>query len=108
MSLRKTHRIVAVLVALASIAFAQLAIAAHACGAASDDAPGVLCHAHCQQESQSLDKPPVPVVPAISPSGLVLPAPSLPDAVSRSADLPGLFARTTAPPDAIRYCRFRI
>ena len=108
MRLRKAHRIAAALLALGCIAFAQLAIAAHSCGGSMDDSPIALCHAHCQQGSQSLDKPDVPAVPPAALSGFALPAPAPVEFQPRSADLPGLFARTTAPPIAIRNCCFRI
>jgi hypothetical protein len=117
------------LCAVASLLFAQLAMAAYACpGESAADrtalesapsaAPGcegmdssqpALCQAHCQQAAQSLEKPVTPVVPpAPWMHPIVLPAPEIRTAFAPSGNQRSLLARSTAPPLAIRNCCFRI
>jgi hypothetical protein len=129
----RPHRVLTALIALFGMLFMQLAVAAYSCpglqgggmdasAMLADDAPSMpdcepsgasqpaLCHAHCQGDTPSLDKPQVqtftpavvlfwPVPAAIEP---VLARPQVhPEASS-------LLQRTTAPPIAIRHCCFRI
>lgn len=127
MKLRRSHRIVAALVALFSLLFMQLAVAAYACPMLSHemaapmpmpmaDCHGVdkqnpsLCHAHAEAGKQSRDKPPTPAVqPFIAAAVLVevagldrLMAPSVSTAPS------SVPAAGPAPPLAILHCCFRI
>lgn len=131
MRLSRPSRLYAVLLAIASVLFAQLAIAAYACpglptGQAlalaaeadhvmpnceqMDNAQPALCHAHMQASDQSLDKPPSPNVPPVV-AVLLIPAMSdlhqaLPPVVlyTAAAEL----RRSSDPPLSIRNCCFRI
>jgi hypothetical protein len=136
MKLVRRSRVVAALIALMSILFAQMAVAAYACpdtqpsqGMTSDleyraaaeqrhspdceeldsESPS-LCHAHGQVGKQSLDKPPVPNVAPFGAMTLLV-AIVRNDARSfdgiRTID-PFTLRRTTAPPLSIRNCCFRI
>lgn len=125
MTARKSRALVA-LGAIASLLFMQLAVAAYACphdhsSAAAEvaqDGPGcdemdradpALCHAHCQQQAQSIDKPVALTVPAAMPSGLRVALVQAGAALVVTArDQHSLLARSTAPPHAIRNCCFRI
>ena len=119
MKLRRSHRLVAALIALASLLFMQLAVAAYACPMQSKpmanchgmdrDSPS-LCHAHAETVKQSLDKAATPdVQPFIAAAvlgevtGLEQLMPpgvrSLPSAVP---------AAGAAPPISILHCCFRI
>ena len=117
---------------LISVLFMQLAVAAHACPARNaapatathagmdgmdgcleaDDAGAIsaLCDNHCQPDSQSLDKPPLPDVSPFLAISLV----STGVATTISSDLgqtraDELFStRINAPPLSIRNCCFRI
>lgn len=121
-----------VLVALVSLLFMQLAVAAYACPAAGtkaaataamadsglpcaqfmasglDNAQPNLCQAHCQTGQQSADKHelPLPLSLGALPVGFAMPDPlrRLPGALLQAPHL----MRTTAPPAAIRYCCFRL
>ena len=134
MKLSRSSRYVTVLFALASLLFAQLAIAWYACPgdeignlttsiAMSDesgqimrgcegmdlDQPG-LCHAHGQLGNQSFDKPDFPHVQPFIAAGLTV---VLNDVETASKPVPVLsdallLTRTTAPPIAVRNCCFRI
>ncbi|CAN7597179.1 hypothetical protein LJR289_004333 [Pseudoduganella sp. LjRoot289] len=125
----RTTRLVAALITMFSLLFAQLAVAAYACPdltmssmsakAAQDAMPGCadmdmaqpgLCQAHCASGHQSLDTPPAPHVPAFVSGGLVAVV-AVADRVFSTAPPPlssPLLTRTTAPPLAIRHCCFRI
>lgn len=123
-------RSIAAFVALLSVLFAQLAVAAYACpgveamaraAVAMADMPDCdmpdrgdrspICQAHCQQGDQSLDKP------APSLQGLAM-ASGHPVAIAvRSAEvtpkgpasgLGFLLGRAIEPPAAVRHCRFHI
>ena len=125
MAARKSHALVA-LCAIASLLFMQLAVAAYTCPhdhsppAADvvqdepacdqmDRANPALCHAHCQQQAQSLDKPVALTIPAAMPSGLRMALVQVAAAFVVSAkDQLSLLARSTAPPLAIRHCCLRI
>ncbi len=136
MKLSRPSRFVAAMVALISLLFAQLAVAAYVCPAIEmaqamemaslsvaamdhqlmpdcdqvDQEHPNLCHAHAQAGKQSLDKPDVPHV---SPSVAILLVPSIKGldlshrVVSLDADASSL-AHASAPPLAIRHCCFRI
>ena len=124
-----------VLVALVSLLFMQLAVAAYACPAAGtkaaavaataamadssmpcaksmasglDDAQPNLCQAHCQAGQQSADKhePPLPLSLGALPADFTMPA-QLRRVSGASLQVPHLM-RTTAPPAAIRHCCFRL
>jgi hypothetical protein len=122
-------RFLAALLTLASVLFAQLAIAAYACpGAASmaaaaeveampgcdmspaDDAPSALCLAHCLQGDQS---PAQPLLAAAamamiveSPFAAFAPAPRAEIVGARA--LQSFLERPTEPELALRHCRLRI
>ena len=120
--------------ALISVLFTQLAVAAYACpgllsssGSAamlstSDATPDpmpdcgqpdtkrpMLCHAHCQEGQQSVDKTQLPTIAPLIAVGFVLVLLSVP-VVGRPLDLspPSHLERATAPPLSIRNCCFRI
>jgi len=118
-------RRLAALLAVAALAFSQLAAAAIACpgesasasramsyGADCDGpmgAPSPLCLHHCTDAPQSLDKPHAPSVPSAAVVGFVawpaLRPASLPLAV------PSVPARATPPPElplTLRHCVLRI
>lgn len=127
----RSSRFFAVLLAVVSMLFSQLAMAAYACPelptgqaiamaaesdhvmpdcAQMDSAQPALCHAHMQAGDQTLDKPPSPNVP---PTVAVLLMPAMgdlrlaPPLVVFHADAAGL-RRSSDPPLAIRNCCFRI
>jgi hypothetical protein len=128
----RTTRLVAVVLAVISLLFTQLALAAYACPEAVQDrapmtkvarampamdncagmdmAQPSLCDAHRHPGHQSLDKPPAPQVPPFLATGLGLVVhavvPVAPAAFPVHSRV--LLARATAPPLAIRHCCFRI
>ncbi|HCY62240.1 MAG TPA: hypothetical protein DHV59_05305 [Oxalobacteraceae bacterium] len=133
MRLSRPSRFFAVLLAVVSVLFSQLAMAAYACpGMLTDQAMAMamaaeiehvmpdceqmdsaqpaLCHAHMQAGDQTLDKPPSPNVP---PTVAVLLMPAMSDLhlahppVVFYADTAGL-RRASEPPLSIRNCCFRI
>lgn len=135
MRMTRSCRWYAAVIALISMLFMQLAVAAYACpqlkvapasghSQAMEMAHGdamsccdkpdpvqpSLCHAHGDVGKQSLDKPEPPPVHPFSAVGLAIPL--LPvDTFSIPAGAPAdgvSLARTTAPPLAIRNCCFRI
>lgn len=134
MKLSRPSRFVAALIALCSILFMQLAVAAYACpelqrgqdgsaemaaGAGPQDMGGCsgmdemqpsLCHAHDHAGNQSMDKPATPLVQPFTPMGLVLALKPIEVAYRSFSDHPDFFLlmRATAPPLAIRNCCFRI
>jgi hypothetical protein len=125
-------RFVAALVALFSLLFMQLAVAAYACpklapvtpapmldasGQAMADCPELdpqsasLCHTHSNPSgTQSLEKPPVPALQPFAAPRLVIELAHalvpVPAAVSSPAPL--LRAASSSPPLAIRHCCFRL
>lgn len=132
MRLSRPSRFFAVLLAVVSVLFSQLAMAAYACpGSAGqvmemtmaseadhvmpdceqmDNAQPALCHAHVQASDQTLDKPPSPNVPP-TVAVLLMPAmsdlhlaPSQVDFFVVAAEL----RRSSDPPLSIRNCCFRI
>lgn len=136
MKLFHRSRVVAALIALFSLLFAQLAVAAYACPAQeiskAFEAAGMaqsmqsmtemqdcsemdleqpnLCQALVQAGDQSLDKPSVPDIASFSPelAAVVLYriAQSEPPLLPRITS--SSLANSTAPPIAIRHCCFRI
>lgn len=126
MMMTRSSRLFVALVAIASLLFMQLAVAAYACpGAPSpaaeaavqaeagcdemDHAPSSLCQAHCLQQVQSTDKPVALSVPPAPSTGLQAAQAPVASANFVSArDQQSLLVRTTAPPLAIRNCCLRI
>jgi hypothetical protein len=134
MRLSRQPRLIAALVALISMLFMQLAVAAYACPSqqmghvaesvsmpaqAHDEMPGcegadinasALCHAHCQPDTQSLDKPQSPDVSPFLALALVSTvidtAFSYPPVSTHRDDR--LLRRVISPPLSIRNCCFRI
>jgi hypothetical protein len=125
-------RFVTVVVALFSLLFMQLAVAAYACpnpaadeqhavmldgaGQPMKNCPGLdkqspsLCQAHAQPAPQSLDKPPPPAVQPFAPIGLFVlvltPVEPAGNAIAPAATF--LRASGTSPPISIRNCCFRL
>jgi hypothetical protein len=126
----RRHRLITVLLALASLLFMQLAVAGYSCPVASNvsqaaamaeagmpcagdmvtvdtDQPG-LCHAHCQSAQQTADKVQVPAPVGIVTVGFTYAVePALAATPALAAQAP-LLLRSTAPPLAVRNCCFRI
>lgn len=137
MRLSRRPRLITAFIALFSVLFMQLAVAAYACpglqpapvsgmadmhmdSASSADMPGCdgmvdleqpsLCHAYSQVGKQSLDKPPVPDVPPAVPVMLVSVISHIDftfDPISRHAEAAWLM-RSSSPPISVRHCCFRI
>jgi hypothetical protein len=125
MKLRRSHRIVAALVALFSLLFMQLAVAAYACPMLSpataapmqmadchgmDQQNPTLCHAQADAGKQSRDTPPAPAVQPFIAAAQLAQVPGLerlmaPGASTAPSDVP---AAGPAPPLAILHCCFRI
>lgn len=129
MKVPRTVRLVAAIITMFSLLFAQLAVAAYECPdltvsamsvkATQNAMPGCtdmdmaqanLCQAHCASAHQSLDTPAAPHVAAFVSCGLVAVLAEA-DNASSTAPPPAsstLLTRTTSPPLAIRHCCFRI
>jgi hypothetical protein len=135
MRLTRSCRWYAAVIALISMLFMQLAVAAYACpqlnvtssgerGQPMEMARGhamsccekpdpvqpALCHAHGDVGKQSLDKPEPPPVHPFSAVGFAISLPRV-DTFDNTASAPAdsaSLARTTAPPLAIRHCCLRI
>lgn len=133
MRLTRKTRLIAALLALVSMLFMQLAVAAYACPALQmgdqgtmmlsqsqpnmgsmpgcdlpDPEQSPLCHAHCQDGKQSLDKAELPPIPPALVIGFFTAVVSF-DTLQRSFNaFAPLLTRTTAPPLSIRNCCFRI
>lgn len=136
MKLSRQSRIAAALIVLMSILFAQIAVAAYACPSTqltqavaaiqeqhastdpahspdceeTDSDSPVLCHAHGQVGTQSLDKPPVPNVSpfaAVTLLAAIIQVDKLPYDGPYEND-PLILHRATSPPLSIRNCCFRI
>lgn len=126
----RRSRFVAAIVALISMLFMQLAVAAYACPAqeisqaietvqAMADMPDCsemdaeqpnLCQAHEQAGNQSLDKPSLPDITALSTGILAVALYVIEhegDTAFKPISPPNL-AKSTSPPVAIRNCCFRI
>lgn len=123
-------RLVSAIVALLSLLFMQVALAAYACpnlisaqsapmldsfGQPMVDCPETdkqspaLCYADTHKQTPSLDKPDTPSVMPFVATGFALPLLSLED--SASMPIPPLVFRHasgTSPPIAIRHCCFRL
>jgi hypothetical protein len=112
------HRIVVALLTAAALVFAQLAVASHACAAASSPQPHAmmadcgeapaadtsLCASHCDYGNVSLDTAKVPLPPAqLMDSGWRIPV--LPVAASRGAER---IAATAAPSPLLLLARFTV
>ncbi|HCY64242.1 MAG TPA: hypothetical protein DHV59_15755 [Oxalobacteraceae bacterium] len=131
MRLSRPSRFFAVLLAVVSVLFSQLAMAAYACPGLPtgqvmamtaetdhvmteceqmDSSQPALCHTHMQAGDQTLDKPPSPNVPP-TVAVLLMPAMSglhlVHPLVVFYADAAGL-RRSSDPPLSIRNCCFRI
>lgn len=109
-SIRRRRR-VAAFVAILGLLFAGLAVAAYACLGCGEAMEGrsALCHQHCEQGDQSLDKPAAPhVAPAAASHVRVAFADFARDAGAPTGEQLSLLARTTAPPIAVRNCCLRI
>ena len=126
----RRHRLIAVLFALFSLLFMQLAVAGYSCpigakasevaamaeaglpcagdmAAVDAEQPG-LCHAHCQSAQQTVEKAQSPAPAAAVATGFtytIEPVRLSPPA--HPAQAPSLL-RTTAPPITVRNCCFRI
>jgi hypothetical protein len=120
------YRFITVLLALTSVLFTQLALAAYVCpggGAKAsessmpcaqamsrvmDEEQSSLCHAHCQADQQKADSYQMPVLASLPHRGSdYLTARILPSPTGAPLQAP-LLRRTTAPPLAIRNCCFRL
>jgi hypothetical protein len=125
MKLRRPNRIVAALIALVSLLFMQLAVAAYACPMqtgearaqmAMADCDGMdrmnpsLCHAHAKAGKQSLDKPATPAVQPFIAAAVLVEVAGLDQLMPRSASVApaSVPAAGAAPPIAILHCCFRI
>ncbi len=120
------RRLFTVLFALASLLFAQLALASYVCpgsgskvveasmpcaelmSMAMDEEQPNLCQAHCQASQQKADTYQTPVLASLPADGAdYLSTRILASASGVPLQAP-LLRRTTAPPLAIRNCCFRI
>ena len=133
MKLSRPSRRFTVLLALVSLLFMQLAVAAYACpslnlqqlhdtaGVSADHAAMTgcegmdmeqpsLCHAHNQLAKPSLDKPEAPHVAPFMPAALLLAVDALDVTVPATVLQPEvtLLQHATSPPLAIRHCCFRL
>lgn len=135
MKITRPSRMLAALVALFSLLFMQLAVAAYACpgestrgghmslhvaadsgGADMEGCMGMdkdqpsLCHAYDQKNIQSHEKPSIPPVAPFAPVLLLGSFVALEpvDSSLPGSPAPSFLARSTAPPLAIRNCCFRI
>jgi hypothetical protein len=115
MSRRRLQRLAIAFVAMCSLLWAQLALAAHACpmgamgpapatmhhceGMAAAS-PTALCHQHCAGAAQSPDTldMPAPVLPALLQ---VLELPALPESGLLSAGSPAAAPELQPPPDPV-------
>jgi hypothetical protein len=120
-------RLLSAIVALLSLLFMQLAVAAYACPNLAPAAPMLdsagqpmvdcpqsdrqsptLCHEHDHKQTPSLDKPDIPAVMPFVAAGFALPLVWLDHGAPPAAPLVSLHASGTAPPIAIRHCCFRL
>lgn len=126
----RSHFLTAV-IAIATLLFAQLAVAAYACPAyltgqtasAADretrampdcvDAETgelALCHSHCLQGAQSFDKPGAQSIPPVIAAGFITVSADRQFLFDLSPSRPRAYplARSTEPPLFVRNCCFRI
>ena len=123
MKLRRSHRLVAAVLALVSLLFMQLAVAAYACpmqahemAAPMADCHGMdrvnptLCQAHAEPVKQSLDKATTPAVQPFVAAAVLFEVVGLDPLMPRSAQVipSSVPAAGAAPPIAILHCCFRI
>jgi hypothetical protein len=134
MKISRSSRLLTAIVAILSLLYMQLAVAAYVCpgqpagdrqvavaASMSADMPDcvgmdavqpTLCHFHANGDpaQQSVDKTSVPDVPPFVPAALVLTLlqPEFVPAVGPERYAPAALARETSPPIAIRNCCFRI
>jgi hypothetical protein len=125
MKLRRSHRVFAALLALASLLFMQLAVAAYACpmqtparpvAMAMADCHGMermnpnLCQAHTEAGNQSLDKAPTPAVQPFIAAAVVAEVAGLDRLMLPSAGLApsSVSSSGASPPISILHCCFRI
>lgn len=124
------NRLLSAIVALMSLLFMQLAVAAYACPnlmpapsapmldravhpmtdcAETDQQSPTLCDAHAHKQTPSIEKPDVPSVMPFVATGLamVLVWPEQPAALPSPPHV-FLHASGTSPPIAIRHCCFRL
>lgn len=132
MASNRRNRLFTALVALVSLLFMQLAVAAYACPSAQhrtaeiaamveagmpcaetmslgmDEEQPNLCQAHCQAGQQTADKYELPLLASASVIASVV-APFLTAPIPLGAYLQApLLRRATAPPLAVQHCCFRI
>lgn len=135
MQLSRKTRLIAALIALVSLLFSQLAIAGYTCSSAqaaqvaeqaamamqmehhhmegctaNEEGKSALCHAHCQPDTQSLDRPAsvdIPPFVAIAMATAIIDIPAIDTPVATSGDDISL-RRITSPPLSIQHCCFRI
>lgn len=125
----RQSRVLAAIIAMFSLLFAQLAVASYVCpdlrvAASSQQAatqampdctnPDMnkpnLCQAHCDTGHQSVDTPAAPAVAPFVACGLAVVLPDL-SVIRQSSSLfvdTVFMVRVTSPPVAIRNCCFRI
>jgi hypothetical protein len=122
--MRRSHRVLAALIALVSLLFMQLAVAASACPMQTQEKPMAmamadchmermspsLCQAHAEAGKQSLDKAPTPSVQPFVPAAVLVEVAGL-DLLTPPSR--GIFASSVpssgaSPPIAILHCCFRI
>jgi hypothetical protein len=131
MKLSQPTRMIAAIIMLFSLLFAQLAVSAYACpaldrsraveaasmasmpgctGMSMDKSSPALCDAHCDTGHQSADTAGTPAVQPFVPCNLEVVLPRIERSplslVSSLESIP--LTRTTAPPLAIQHCRFHI
>jgi hypothetical protein len=125
MKLRRSHRLVAALIALASLLFMQLAVAAYACPMLAPEAPApmamadchgmdkqspALCAARAETGKQSLDKAATPHVQPFVAAAVLVEVdgiePLMPASVSVAPS--SVPAAGASPPIAVLHCCFRI
>lgn len=132
MKMPKYSQLLAAVITIFSLLFAQLAVASYSCPAVGsgkssfsnivfdENMPGcqgmqveqpapALCAAHCQNAPQSADTPSVPVIVAFIPTTLcVVVIPDKPSSLIASLPEQTQLARSGAPPLIVRNCCFRI
>jgi uncharacterized membrane protein len=125
MKLRRSHRVFAALLALASLLFMQLAVAAYACPMQTQEKPAAmgmadchgmermnpnLCQAHSEAGKQSLDKAPTPAVQPFIAAAVLVEVSGLDRLMQPSAGIVPTSATSSgaSPPISILHCCFRI
>jgi hypothetical protein len=128
----RRHRLLTILVSLASILFMQFALAGYACNdrdakvqeaaqmahagmacagsmpMAMDEDQPALCHAHCEAGQQAVDTQTFHLPDAALSGHVDYGTPALTFLCERPALQAPLLARATSPPLAIQHCCFRI